>query len=96
MKTVRTIAKGLSVLCLLGAVGVMLVLQLCSSNTGIFNNTASGNPNNRLTGHKATEASFSCKENGPASNAPADMGVTSILTPIISEYLSGLLPRLLR
>lgn len=92
----RTIAKGLSVLCLLGAVGVMLVLQLCTSNTGVFNNTTSGSPNNRPAGHKATEASFSCKENAPASNAPADMGVTSILTPIISEYLSGLLPRLLR
>lgn len=92
----RTIAKGLSVLCLLGAVGVMLVLQLCSSNTGVFNNTASSNRNNCPADHKATEASFSCKENGPATNAPADLGVTSILTPIISEYLSGLLPRLLR
>lgn len=92
----RTIAKGLSVLCLLGAVGVMLVLQLCSSNTGVFNNTAGSNRNNCPADHKATEASFSCKENGPATNAPADLGVTSILTPIISEYLSGLLPRLLR
>jgi len=103
----HTIAKGLSLLCLLGAVAVMLVLQLCASNSSNLRNAVNGNQNNVKADQIAVQTSFSCEENGRVTNAPAkdqqesnsvlpeDLGVTRILTPVISEYLSGLLPRLL-
>ena len=103
MKTMRTIAKGLSMLCLVGTVGVMLVLQLCSSNSGVFRAASSSN----TAIDKTAQTSFSCGENDAAANVPvkgdqesnstipSDLGITRVLTPIISHYLSGLLPRLL-
>ena len=90
MKTMRTIAKGLSMLCLVGAVGVMLVLQLCSSNSGAFHAASSFN----TASNKTAQTGFSCGENDADANVPVN-GITSVLTPIISQYLSGLLPRLL-
>ena len=103
MKTMRTIAKGLSMLCLVGAVGVMLVLQLCSSNSGVLRAASSSN----TADYKTAQTGFSCEENNAAaiepvkgdqeskSNIPSDLGITRVLTPIISQYISGLLPRLL-
>lgn len=91
MKAMRTIAKGLSMLCLVGAVGVMLVLQLCSSNSGVSRVASSAD----TASHKTAQTGLSCGENDAAANVPVN-GITSVLTPIISQYLSGLLPRLLR
>lgn len=107
MKTMQTVAKGLSVLCLFGAVAAMLVLHVYSSDTGIFNGVDQAGTAHKQAGVPAVETSLSCSENAAGANPPAknnqdsknsipaDMGITRLLTPIISEYVSGLLPRLL-
>ena len=73
----------------------MLVLQLCRSTPSVFSNTDNRNPNTAKANNRAADTSFSCKENDSVTDAPADLGVSRILTPIISEYLSDLMPRLL-
>ena len=103
----QTIAKGLSVLCLSGAVAAMLVLHVCDSKSNVFNGLAQAGKVHKQAGVPVVETCLSGNENAaeanpPAENnqdskntIPADMGITRLLTPIISEYLSGLLPRLL-
>ena len=107
MKTIVKSAKILSVLCLLGAVTALLALHLCSSKTGVFNGKAQTAQMHTKEARPAVDTGFSCSENTaqantPANNnqeskssIPADLGITRVLTPIISEYLSSLLPRLL-
>ena len=107
MKTMWTKAKGLTVLCLLGVVTTVLALHLCASRTAVFNGVAKTNPVHKQAGVPGAENDISCRENAAEANVPeknsqesnnsipADLGITRVLTPIISEYLSSLLPRLL-
>jgi len=106
MKTTQNIAKRLSILCLIGLVGIMLNLHVCSIKKAVFN--ASTNTTIDSNASKMPAApGFSAEENigcseaaddqqGSASALPADLGVTRMLAPIISQYLAEYLPRLVQ
>lgn len=76
MKTTRNIAKGLSMLCLIGLIGTGLHLHVCKIERSLLNSSTN------------TTSTVS------APNTAADLSVTKILTPIISQYLAEFLPRL--
>jgi len=105
MTTTRKIAKGLSMLCLIGLISIGLNLHVSSvekvlidsaNSTKIIStteasNTAAAFPSNP---NPATAENVSNDQQGSRSTLP-DLGVKQMLTPIISQYLAEFLPRLL-
>ena len=105
MTTTRKIAKGLSMLCLIGLISIGLNLHVSSvekvlidsaSSTKIINtteasNTAAAFPSNQ---NPATAENVPNDQQGSRATLP-DLGIKQLLTPIISQYLAEFLPRLL-
>ena len=105
MTTTRKIAKGLSMLCLIGLIGIGLNLHVssvekvlidASNSTKIIKTTkastsATAFPSNQ---NPATAENVPGDQHGSRSTLP-DLGIKQMLTPIISQYLAEFLPRLL-
>jgi hypothetical protein len=106
MKTTRKIAKGLSMLCLVGLIGIGLNLHVCSVEKALVKSSSIAKCKECTLNSAATQPGFFCEEsadnciaktNGQTESTsamPADLGITRILTPIISQYLAEFLPRL--
>jgi hypothetical protein len=106
MKTTRKIAKGLSMLCLVGLIGIGLNLHVCSVEKALVKSSSTSKCKDSTSNSAATQPGFVCEEtassciaktNGQTESTsamPADLGITRILTPIISQYLAEFLPRL--
>jgi hypothetical protein len=106
MKTTRKIAKGLSMLCLVGLIGIGLNLHICSIERALVKSSSITKCKDSTSNSAAAQSGFFCKENRTnciaenngqtesTSAMPADLGITRILTPIISQYLAEFLPRL--
>lgn len=90
---------------MIGLFGLLLNLHLCSVEKALFNTSVfptsncSTSKTPESTGLLAKENPATCNQvandqQGSAAVMPADLGITSVIAPIISQYLAEFLPRL--